>query len=121
MPVFADPEGVSIKIIQEFIDITDKRIFEIGCGKGRITMGIAAINQAVAEGFLKSDQSIMFEYFIRAESFHTLSKWLAEDWPSEYIPDDTRRKVMEMESEAGEHAEVILRIASCLNLFRATN
>jgi 2-polyprenyl-3-methyl-5-hydroxy-6-metoxy-1,4-benzoquinol methylase len=41
MPVFADPEGVSIKIIQEFIDFTDKRIFEIGCGMGRITMGIA--------------------------------------------------------------------------------
>ena len=41
MPVIADPEGVSIKIIREFIDFTDKRVLEIGCGKGRITMGIA--------------------------------------------------------------------------------
>ena len=80
-----------------------------------------AINQAVAEGLLKSDQSIIFEYFIRADSFSTLSNWLAEEWPNEYIPDDTRWKVMEMESEAAEHAEVVLRIASRLNLFRATN
>ena len=41
MPVFADPEGVSIKFIQEFFDFTDKRILEIGCGMGRITMGIS--------------------------------------------------------------------------------
>jgi 2-polyprenyl-3-methyl-5-hydroxy-6-metoxy-1,4-benzoquinol methylase len=47
MPVFADPEGVSIKIIQEFIDFTDKRVFEIGCGKGRITMGIAELSSHV--------------------------------------------------------------------------
>ena len=41
MPVIADPEGVSAKVIQEFIDFTDKRVLEIGCGEGRITMAIA--------------------------------------------------------------------------------
>jgi 2-polyprenyl-3-methyl-5-hydroxy-6-metoxy-1,4-benzoquinol methylase len=41
MPVIADPEGKSAKIIQEFVDFTGKRVLEIGCGKGRITMVIA--------------------------------------------------------------------------------
>jgi 2-polyprenyl-3-methyl-5-hydroxy-6-metoxy-1,4-benzoquinol methylase len=41
MPVIADPEGISAKIIQEFVDFTGKRVLEIGCGKGRITMAIA--------------------------------------------------------------------------------
>lgn len=41
MPVIDDLEGISAKIIQEFVDFSDKRIFEIGCGKGRITMAIA--------------------------------------------------------------------------------
>jgi 2-polyprenyl-3-methyl-5-hydroxy-6-metoxy-1,4-benzoquinol methylase len=41
MPVIADPEGVSAKFIQEFVDFSDKRVLEIGCGKGRLTMAIA--------------------------------------------------------------------------------
>ena len=41
MPVIDDPGGVSAKIIQEFVDFSDKRVLEIGCGKGRITMAIA--------------------------------------------------------------------------------
>jgi 2-polyprenyl-3-methyl-5-hydroxy-6-metoxy-1,4-benzoquinol methylase len=41
MPVITDPEGVSAKIIQEISDFTGKRVLEIGCGKGRITMAIA--------------------------------------------------------------------------------
>lgn len=41
MPVVADPEGVSAKLLQEFVDFSDNRVFEIGCGKGRITMAIA--------------------------------------------------------------------------------
>lgn len=41
MSVVADPEGVSAKILQEFIDFTDKRVLEIGCGRGRITLAIA--------------------------------------------------------------------------------
>jgi len=41
MPVIDDREGISAKIIQEFFDFSDKRVLEIGCGKGRITMAIA--------------------------------------------------------------------------------
>jgi 2-polyprenyl-3-methyl-5-hydroxy-6-metoxy-1,4-benzoquinol methylase len=41
MPVITDPEAISAKTIQEFVDFTGKRVLEIGCGKGRITMAIA--------------------------------------------------------------------------------
>jgi len=39
--VIADPEGISAKIIQGFVNFTGKRVLEIGCGKGRITMPIS--------------------------------------------------------------------------------
>ena len=41
MPVVADPENVSAKILQQFLDFNDKRVLEIGCGQGRITRAIA--------------------------------------------------------------------------------
>jgi len=41
MSVIADPEGISAAVLQEFIDFKDKRVFEIGCGNGRITWGYA--------------------------------------------------------------------------------
>jgi 2-polyprenyl-3-methyl-5-hydroxy-6-metoxy-1,4-benzoquinol methylase len=47
MPVVADPEGISAEIIQEFYDFTGRRVLEIGCGKGRITMAIAERSQHV--------------------------------------------------------------------------
>ena len=47
MPVSADPEGISAEIIQEFYDFTGRRVLEIGCGKGRITMAIAENSQHV--------------------------------------------------------------------------
>lgn len=77
-----------------------------------------AINQVVADGTLASDRSIVFESYIRADSFETLSNWLADEWPSEYIPEDTRRKVIDLEINAGENLEVVLRMVSRLNLFR---
>jgi len=41
MTVLADPEGVSAAVLKEFTDFKDKRVFEIGCGNGRITWGYA--------------------------------------------------------------------------------
>jgi 2-polyprenyl-3-methyl-5-hydroxy-6-metoxy-1,4-benzoquinol methylase len=41
MPVAADPEGKSAKILQDFLKFTDKRVLEIGCGKGRLTFAFA--------------------------------------------------------------------------------
>ena len=43
MNVVADPEGTSALVIKEFADLKDKRILEIGCGKGRITFPLAEI------------------------------------------------------------------------------
>ena len=76
-----------------------------------------AINQVVAAGLLLSDRSIVFENYLRAKSFDSLSNWLEEKWPNEYIPEDTRDKVIDLESKAGENSEVVLRMISRLNLF----
>lgn len=43
MSVVADPEGTSALVIKEFADLKDKRILEIGCGKGRLTFPLAEI------------------------------------------------------------------------------
>ena len=32
-----DPEGNETKFLHEFADFTNKRVLEIGCGKGRLT------------------------------------------------------------------------------------
>jgi ubiquinone/menaquinone biosynthesis C-methylase UbiE len=32
-----DPEGFEKKILHKFVDLTNKRILEIGCGEGRLT------------------------------------------------------------------------------------
>lgn len=47
MSVIVDPEGVSAEIIQDFYDFSDRRVLEIGCGQGRITMAIAESSQHV--------------------------------------------------------------------------
>ena len=41
MPVFADSEGVSAREILNFVDLRNKRLLEIGCGKGRLTIPLA--------------------------------------------------------------------------------
>jgi len=43
MPVFVDPEGVSAREILNFVDLRDKRLLEIGCGRGRLTIPLAKI------------------------------------------------------------------------------
>jgi len=43
MPVAEDPEGISARAIQDFVDLKDKRILEIGCGKGRLTFPLAEV------------------------------------------------------------------------------
>ena len=43
MTVVADPEGASVQAILDFVDLRNKRILEIGCGKGRLTLPLAEI------------------------------------------------------------------------------
>ncbi|UCD97450.1 MAG: class I SAM-dependent methyltransferase [Chloroflexota bacterium] len=41
MTVKADPEGISIRVLRNFIDLKDKRLLEVGCGAGRLTFPLA--------------------------------------------------------------------------------
>lgn len=41
MPAAVDPEGVSARTLAEFVDLREKRILEIGCGKGRLSYPLA--------------------------------------------------------------------------------
>ena len=43
MTVAADPEGVSAQAIADFVDLGERKILEIGCGKGRLTFPLAEI------------------------------------------------------------------------------
>ena len=37
MPLQKDPEGFEKKILHKYVDFTNKRVLEIGCGEGRLT------------------------------------------------------------------------------------
>ena len=37
MPLQRDPEGFEKKILHKFVDLSNKRVLEIGCGEGRLT------------------------------------------------------------------------------------
>lgn len=37
-----DPEGNETKHLQKFVDVTGKRVLEIGCGEGRLTWRYAS-------------------------------------------------------------------------------
>jgi ubiquinone/menaquinone biosynthesis C-methylase UbiE len=41
MPVIDDPEGIAISLLHKMAPFDGKRVFEIGCGDGRMTWGFA--------------------------------------------------------------------------------
>ena len=41
MSVKVDPEGISIRILRDFINLKDQRLLEVGCGAGRLTFPLA--------------------------------------------------------------------------------
>ena len=79
-----------------------------------------AIGQVIEDGLLLSDQALVFEYFIRADSFDSLTEWLDEDWESAYIPEGTRQKAVDLIAQSGEGSEVVLRMVSRLTMLKPT-
>ena len=77
-----------------------------------------AINAAVQEGFLVSEEASIFEYLILAESFEALNEWLADTWESAYMTDETTRFINQVTNQEGKKTEIILRIASRILLLK---
>jgi len=73
-----------------------------------------AISQVIEEGSLQSNRSIIFEYYMRADTFDDFTDWLDEEWESAYIPEGTRQKVIDLVAQSGEGSEVVLRMVSRL-------
>jgi hypothetical protein len=77
-----------------------------------------ALNHMVTSGKLESDQTVVFENYIRADSLSSLVSWLQEEWENAYLPEETQENIVRLVSAAGEDSEVVLRMISRLILFR---
>ncbi len=77
-----------------------------------------AIGQVIEDGLILSDQARVFENYIRADTFDSLADWLDEEWESAYIPEGTRRKVIDLIAQSGEESEVVLRMVSRLMILK---
>ncbi len=73
-----------------------------------------AIGEVIEEGSLYSGRAVVFENYIRADTFDSLNDWLDEEWESAYIPEGTRRKVVDLVAQSGGESEVVLRMVSRL-------
>ncbi len=77
-----------------------------------------AIGQMIEDGLLQSERALVFENYIRADTFDSLVDWLDEEWQSAYVPQGTRRKVIDMIAQSGEESEVVLRMVSRLMILK---
>ena len=77
-----------------------------------------AIGQVIEDGFFLSDQALVFENYLRADTFDSLTEWLEENWESAYVPQGTREKVIDLIAQSGEGTEVVLRMVSRLMLLK---
>ncbi len=73
-----------------------------------------AIGEVIEKGALQSGRSIVFEYFIRSDTFDEFNNWLEEEWESEYIPEGTKQKAVDLVAQVGNESEVALRMVSRL-------
>lgn len=71
-----------------------------------------ALDQVVREGLFIRDEEQTFEYLIHADTLEALKKHMQETWETEYIPQDTSDKIIELMEEAVGEAEIVIRIPS---------
>ena len=55
MSLQKDPDHNEIKYLRKFVDITDKRVLEVGCGEGRLTWQYAKDARSVVAVDLDHD------------------------------------------------------------------
>ena len=115
-------------IILEVHDLLDPPRIEIHSSEGELFAGQLlstnnfenqrhadqAIGELIEQGFLQSERSIVFEYFIRSDTFDEFNEWLDEEWESVYMPEETKGKVQDLIAQVGGESEVVLRMVSRL-------
>lgn len=115
-------------VILEVHDLIDPPRIEIHSNEGEVFAGQLlsvnnfetqrhadqAIGGLIEQGSLQSKRSIIFEYYIRADTFGEFSDWLDEEWESEYIPEETKAKVVDLIEQVKGESEVALRMVSRL-------
>lgn len=70
MSALRDPENLEGKTLQRFVDFSNKRIMEVGCGEGRLTWKYAAASSRTV-GFDPDHSALRIA---RADSPHGLEK-----------------------------------------------
>ena len=79
MSLQKDPENIEGKTLQRFVDFTNKRVVEIGCGEGRLTwkyahassltVGLDPDQDALRVAFIDSPSDLKNKvFFTRAQS-----------------------------------------------------
>lgn len=71
-----------------------------------------AIDLLVQDGSFTSSQFNIFENLIRLDSFTSFQEWLDETWESAYLTDQTQNKIIELTSQMGAQAEVVVHMLS---------
>jgi hypothetical protein len=113
-------------VILEVHDLVDPPRIEIHSREGELFAGQLfsdnnfenqrhadqAIGEMIEEGSLRSDRAIVFENYIRSDTFEAFTDWLDEEWESAFIPEGTRRKVIDLIAQSGGEGEVVLRMVT---------
>jgi hypothetical protein len=73
-----------------------------------------SIGQVIEDGSLQSERALVFEYYFRADTLDSLMDWLDESWESAFLPESTRKKVIDLVAKSGGDSEVVLRMVSRL-------
>lgn len=79
-----------------------------------------ALDQALKEGLFIRDEVQIFEYLIHADSLEDLNEQLDETWETAFIPQGTVDSIVDLMRDAGEGAEIILRMLARITRLRPT-